>query len=108
MRLTDIIQVKRVNDVFELYGHRIPAYRRSSDGFGVLVVFEPSELDKDFQPVLGFNSFCWFPTAQQLKTIMDELDLSDRLTYDWLRNEKGWNSGPRPFSGKGARVADFV
>jgi hypothetical protein len=97
MRLVDIFQVKRVNDVFYVYGHRIPADRKASDGYGVLIIFEPSRLDKDFQRVLGFDSFCWFPTGQQLNMIMNQLDLSDRLTRDWLRKGKGWNSGPRPF-----------
>lgn len=108
MRLVDIFQVKRVNDVFYLNGHRIPADRKASDGYGVLIIFEPSKLDKDFQPVLGFNNFCWFPTAQQLKAIVDQLDLSDRLTCDWLRKGSGWTSGPRPFSHKETRVADFL
>jgi len=66
MRLVEILQVKRSRDTFELYGHRIQSYRKASDGYGVLVVFEPSELDKDFQPALGSNSHCWFPSAKEL------------------------------------------
>jgi hypothetical protein len=108
MRLVDILQVKRVNDLFYLHGHRIPADRKASDGYGVLIVFEPSKLDKDFQPILGFNNYCWFPTSEQLKIILDQLDLSDRMTCDWLRNGKGWNSGPRTFACREVKIADFL
>lgn len=108
MRLLEILQVKRSGGVFELFGQRIPSYRQASDGYGVLVVFEPSELDKDFQPALGSNSRCWFPSAKELEIIMEQLDLSDRLTCDWLRKGNGWTSGPRPFSSKKTKVADFM
>jgi len=98
VRIREIVQVKRVNDVFELYGHRIPSVRRASDGFGVLVILEPSQLDKDFEVALGCGVYCWFPSAEELKMINDALDFSDSLTCDWLRNGKGWRSGPRPYN----------
>ena len=106
MRIREIIQVKRVNGTFLLYGHHIPAFRKSSDGYGVLIVFEPSQLDKDFEVALGQGVYCWFPSAEDLKHIENELDLSDRLTSDWLHNGKGWSTGPRPF--KCQRLGDFL
>jgi len=98
MRLVSILQIKRVDDTFHLYGERIRAYRRASDGYGVLLTFEPSQLDKDFAFVLGPKRLCWFITAKQLLAIEKALDLSDQLTRDWLRNGKGWVSGPRPLA----------
>jgi hypothetical protein len=105
-----LTKVENPDEVFEWIRarQRIPSYRKASDDYGVLVVFEPSELDKDFQPALGFNSYCWFPSAKELRLIMEQLDLSDRLTCDWLRRGHGWSSGPRPFSCRKTKVADFM
>lgn len=100
MRIRDIVQVKRVDDTFEIYGHKIPATRKASDGYGVLIVFEPSQLDKDFEPVFGPYVYCWFPSAEDLKAISEALDFSDSLTCDWLHNGRGWNVGPRPFKNR--------
>jgi len=98
MFLREIRQVKRVNDCFYLDGYKIKADRISSNGYGVLVVFEPSKLDWDFRYVIGHNRYAWFPTVKSLLEILGELDLSDRLTRDWLRNGKGWSNGVRPFN----------
>jgi len=101
MRLVEIRQVKRVNGIFILDGIKIQADRIASDGYGVLVVFEPSKLDYDFRAVIGPNRFAWFPTEESLDLIHKELDFSDHLTLD-LHNGKGWG-GKRPF-----KVADFL
>jgi len=96
MRLVEILQVRRVRDTFYLNGCHIPAVRKASNGYGVLCVFEPSQLDKDFERALGPGKLCFFITAKQLEDIEKALNLSDHMTRDWLRNGKGWDSGPRP------------
>jgi len=48
MILSDILIAKRVDGFFYIEGYKIKADRVSSPGYGVLVVFEPSKLDKDF------------------------------------------------------------
>jgi len=97
MRLVEIRQVKRVKGYFYIDGFKIKAERQASDGYGVLCIFEPSKLDYDFRIVLGPKRYAWFPTTEALKLINEQLDLSDRLTCDWLRNGRGWNKGPRPY-----------
>jgi len=96
MRLVEIIQVRRVRDTFFIKGYNIPAVRKASDGYAVLCVFEPSQLDKDFEIALGPGKPCFFISAKQIKDILKALDLSDQMTRDWLRKGKGWNCGPRP------------
>lgn len=96
MRLLEIKQVKREKNTFHINGHRIPSVRQASDGFGVMLVFEASQLDKDMEVAVGPGCYCWFPTATQLKVIVEALDLSDQLTRDHLCRGKGWRSGPRP------------
>lgn len=96
MFLSDVLLVKRINNFFYVKGRMIKADRVSTPGYGVLVVFEPSKLDKDFRAVLGPRRFAWFPTAKALKIIEAKLDLSDHLTLD-LHQGKGWKTGPRPF-----------
>jgi hypothetical protein len=102
MILTDILLAKRINGFFYVEGFKIKADRVSTPGYGVLVVFEPSKLDKDFRVVLGPGRFAWFPTAKAINIILEKLDLSDRFTVD-LRKGKGWNVGPRPF-----KLADLI
>jgi len=104
MILSEILLVKRVDGYFHIGDYKIKADRVSSSGYGVLLVFEPSKLDKDFLPVIGTGKFAWFPSARALDLIKAKLDLSDRLTLD-LRNGHGWKSGPRPFSDK---LADMI
>lgn len=99
MILSDILMAKRVEGYFYIEGYKIKADRVSSPGYGVVVVFEPSKLDKDFSCVLGPGRFAWFPTAKALEIITEKLDLSDHLTLD-LHEGKGWKTGPRPFSNK--------
>jgi len=104
MILSDILIAKRAEGYFYVEGYKIQADRISSAGYGVLCIFEPSKLDKDFSCVLGPGRFAWFPTAKALEIITAKLDLSDHLTLD-LHNGKGWDSGPRPFSNK---LADLI
>jgi len=96
MILSEILLVKRVDGYFYIGDYKIKADRVSSSGYGVLLVFEPSKLDKDFRAVLGPGRFAYFPSAKALDLIKAKLDLSDHLTLD-LHNGKGWKSGPRPF-----------
>jgi len=103
--LSEIKQVKRVDGFFLVNGHKIPSVRKASNGYGVVLVFEKSQLDKDFEAVIGPDRFAWFPTAESLSLISKELDLSDHLTRD-LRKGDGWTVGPRPF--ETLKVADFV
>jgi len=103
--LSEILQVKRVDGFFLVGDHKIPSVRKASNGFGVVLVFEKSQLDKDFEAVIGPDRFAWFPSAESLSLISKELDLSDHLTRD-LRKGEGWNSGPRPF--ETLKVADFI
>jgi len=96
MRLLEVVHVKRVNNVFYFYDFSIAAKRISSDGYGVLLVFEaPTQLDHDFRPALGPNKYAFFITAKQYDAIGRALDLSDYMTRDWLRKGKGWG-GERP------------
>jgi len=104
MILSDILMAKRINGYFHIEGYKIKADRISSSGYGVLLVFEPSKLDKDFRAVLGAGRFAWFPSAKSLDLIKAKLDLSDHLTLD-LHNGEGWKTGPRPFTGK---LADLI
>jgi hypothetical protein len=101
MILSEILQVKRVDGFFIVDDVRIKADRIASDGYGVLVVFEPSKLDYDFKEVIGPNRFAWFPSVESLDLIHKELDLSDHLTLD-LHNGVGWG-GKRPF-----KIEEFV
>jgi len=107
MKVVDVTQIKRVNHVFDVFGHKIVADRKASDGFCVILVVQPSKIDSDFKEALesvyGPNSYPIVITAAQYNEIGFQLDLSDRQTCDWLRNGKGWNVGPRPF-----KVEDFV
>jgi len=107
MKIVDVIQIKRVNHTFDLFGYKISANRKASDGFCVGMVVQPSKVDDDFKEALksvyGPNCFLIIITAAQHGEVGYQLDLSDRLTCDWLRNGKGWNVGPRPF-----KVEDFV
>jgi len=96
MILVEIKQVKREKDTFHINGEKIPAVRKASDGYAVLCVFEPSQLDKDFEVALGPGKPCFFISAKQIRDIVKALDLSDQMTRDWLRKGKGWDSGPRP------------
>jgi len=96
MILSDILLVKRVDGYFYIGDYKIKADRVSSSGYAVLLVFEPSKLDKDFYCVLGPGRFGYFPSAKALDIIKEKLDLSDHLTLD-LHNGKGWETGPRPF-----------
>jgi hypothetical protein len=102
MILSEILQVKRVDGYFIVDDHKIKADRQASNGYGVLVIFEPSKLDYDFKAVIGPNRLCWFPHAESLALISKQLDLSDHLTKDLLG--RGWG-GVRPFPDK---VADFL
>jgi len=97
LRLVEILQIRRVRDTFYINGYSIPAVRKASDGYGVLCVFEASQLDKDFEVALGPGKLCFFITAKQLEDIEKALDLSDRMTRDWLRKGKGWG-GVRPLA----------
>lgn len=107
--LSEILQVKRENGFFLIDDHKIPSIRQASPGYGVLLVFQKSQLDKDFEAVLGNDRFAWFPTAEALEEIVKALDFSDVLTRDWLRQGEGWKTGPRPFEGsQNLKVVDFL
>jgi len=101
MIVSEVLQVKRQNGFFYVSGCRIKADRVSTDGYGVLVIFEPSKLDYDFRSVIGPNRFAWFPSVESLDLIHKELDLSDHLTLD-LHDGKGWG-GKRPF-----KIEDYL
>lgn len=105
MILCDILMAKRVDGFFYIEGCKIKADRVSSDGYGVLCVFEPSKLDRDFRVVLGPNRYGWFPSAKSLDIITAKIDLSDKLTCENLHDGKGWNLGPRPYPSK---LADLI
>lgn len=95
--LSEIKQIQRKDGFFLVDGHKIPSVRKASDGYGVALIFEKSQLDRDFEPVIGSDRFAWFPTAEALNEIVKALDFSDVLTRDWLRQGEGWKVGPRPF-----------
>lgn len=102
MRVKGIKLVKRFNGFFELDdGRRIPAVHRGN-GYGVVVVLEPSKLDVDFGlPEIAFRIlrefgavFYLFLEADQLEELQHKFKESDELTHRLLGH--GW-SGKRPF-----------
>lgn len=106
--LSEIKQIQRKDGFFIIDGAKIPSVRKASSGYGVVLIFEKSQLDKDFEEIIGPNRFAWFPSAESLSLISKELDLSDHLTRD-LRKGEGWNSGPRPFEGsQNIKIADLL
>ena len=105
MRVKAIVLVKRSNGffhtgdakVFRNYGgfrgfsvDRVKAARRPDGvpGWGVAVVFDPSQADIDFKVPI------WFPSVQELQAIQDAMGESDRLTERILG--RGW-TGVRPY-----------
>ena len=107
--LSEIKQIQRQNGFFIVDGVKIQSLRKASDGFGVCLIFERSQLDRDFEPILGTNKFAWFPSAEALIEIMKALDFSDVLTKDWLRQGEGWKVGPRPFEGtQNLKISDLL
>lgn len=57
-------------------------------GYVVMVVFENSPIDQDFEENI------WVPSINDLKRIANLMDESDRLTFELLGH--GWD-GERPF-----------
>jgi len=67
---------------------RVPAARKG-EGYGVALILEPSQADKDFRiPIL-------FPTEAQVRLILEAFERRDELTGRLLG--RGWISGPRPY-----------
>lgn len=113
MRLKAIVIIPRIAGFFELkdavfyrsYGFRgFPvdrvqaAYRKDDplDGYGVALILEPSQADKDF----GVPIF--FLAEDSARKIQEAFRKSDELTHQRLG--RGWTAGPRPY----IKVEDFM
>jgi len=87
MKIKNIVLVRRENGVFHFKGKKIPAVRQGN-GWGVAVLLEPSQVDKDFGcPIL-------FLSEDDRKTIETLFNRSDEMTFEMLG--RGWG-GRRPF-----------
>lgn len=95
MRLGTIEFTVRKDGHHHFRGHRIEAVKVGS-GVGVVCVFEPSQIDKDFRCALHPEEYVWTPSQKELDLIQHYIDDSDYRTAKLL-NVEGWNSGPRPF-----------
>lgn len=96
MRLVTIEFTKRQDGYHHFRAHRIKAVKVGS-GYGVLVLFQPSQIDRDFKDALNMNEIgLWSPSQDELEKIQWHLDESDHKTAELLK-VSGWDSGPRPF-----------
>jgi len=94
VRVKRIVLVLRRGGFFYFEGRRIEA-ARPGEGWGVMVILEPSQIDQDFgRPV-------WVPSQDEIEAIQRALKRSDELTHE-LRG-RGW-AGRRPYW----RVEDFM
>ena len=87
MRVKEILVVLRKDGFFHYQDRRIPAVR-PGDGYGVMVILEPSQIDTDF------GTYVWVPSQDELEQIQKALRKSDELTHELLG--RGW-AGIRPF-----------
>ena len=94
MKVKDILIVLRKEGFFHFGERRIQA-ARPGEGYGVMVLFETSQADFDFE------GYVWFPSQDELDRIQRSLSKSDELTHNLLG--RGW-SGKRPFY----RLEDFM
>jgi len=94
VRVKKIVVVLRQGGFFHYDHHRIPAVR-PGEGYGVLVILEPSQIDTDF------GTYVWVPSQNEIEQILRALKKSDELTHE-LRG-RGW-AGRRPYW----RVEDFM
>ena len=88
MKVKRIDIIKREGGFFHPdHKPKIRAYKHG-EGYGVMVFFESSPIDFDFQENV------WCPSAEELQRIADLMDKTDHLTYEMLGH--GWE-GTRPF-----------
>lgn len=87
MRVKKIALVLRKGGFFHYEGQKIEAVR-PGEGYAVMVILEPSPIDKDF------GCSVWVPSADELEAIKKALDKSDELTHKLLGH--GW-TGKRTF-----------
>jgi len=99
MRVKEIAVILRRGGFFYYKDQVIPAVR-PGNGYGVALLLEPSQVDKDFNLPTGEGVL--FVSAKQIKEIVDALDRSDQLTFEMLKC--GWK-GERPCP---VKVVDFV
>jgi hypothetical protein len=109
MRIKRIDLIKREGGYFYLTDRKVNAIRKG-DGYGVDVVLEASQIDRDLgnlpaETLEVFNAtaqeFHFFITGKDLKRIEMLMDRSDRLTFELVGH--GWD-GERPFH----RLDEFV
>ena len=81
MKIREIVLVLRKDGFFHYKGRRIQA-ARPGEGWGVMVILEPSQIDVDF------GCRVWVPSADELEQIRKALDKSDELTHRLLGH--GW------------------
>jgi len=94
VRVKRILIVLRKDGFFYYEGQRIPAVR-PGQGYGVMVLLEPSQIDTDF------GTYIWVPSQDEIEQILRALKKSDELTHE-LKG-RGW-AGRRPYW----RVEDFM
>lgn len=102
MRLARIEFTRRENGSHHFRGHTIEAVK-VGNGVGVLVTFNTSQIDRDFQRTLYRDEVgLWAPSQDEMNRLQLMIDRSDYLTAELLK-VKGWTSGPRPF-----KIEEFV
>ena len=102
MRLACIEFTRRMDGHHHFRGHTIAAVKVGS-GVGVLVTFQPSQIDRDFQHTLYRDELgLWAPSQAEMNRLQLMIDRSDYLTAELLK-VKGWTTGPRPF-----KIEEFV
>jgi len=79
--------ILRKDGLFHTNGKKVKAWY-PKEGYVVMVFFENSAIDKDFEEDV------WVPKAEELRRIADLMDRSDRKTFELLGH--GWE-GSRPF-----------
>lgn len=101
MILYDIGFTRRQDSFHHFRNRRIQAVRVGS-GYGVLVTFQPSQIDTDFKEALNYNEVgVWSPSQDELDKIQWFLDESDFRTAKLLKRDH-WG-GRRPF-----RLEEFM
>jgi len=99
MKIKEIVLILRKNGYFRYKDRLIPAVR-PGNGYGVALVLEASQVDKDFN--LPYGEGILFLSAKVIKEILEALDKSDQLTFEMVK--RGWE-GERPFK---VKVEHFV
>ena len=99
MKVKNTVIIRREDGFFHLQDRKIKAYY-PGNGYVVMVLMEPSPIDKDF------GTYIWVPSVVEIEKILKSFDNSDESTYE-RRGGIGWDKGPRPYQPT-QKLADFI